>query len=108
MTELTSQLYEPTIAESSLGRSFAGAPARVYVEPSWLRVTPVDPVTLMPTPAGEVGIARFVDLGNIDSAVSIVTQDLVRRVNGGIQLLGRQPGAPARGCSLAMEALLRD
>jgi len=62
----------------------------------------------MPTPAGEVGIARFVDLGNIDSAVSIVTQDLVRRVNGGIQLLGRQPGAPARGCSLAMEALLRD
>jgi hypothetical protein len=30
----------------------------------------------------------------------------VRRVAGGIQLLGRQAGAPPRGCSLAIEALL--
>jgi hypothetical protein len=71
-----------------------------------LRVTPVDPTTLLPVPEGEAGLARFIDLGNVDSAVSVVTQDLVRRVSGGIQLLGRQPGAPPRGCSLAIEALL--
>jgi hypothetical protein len=53
-----------------------------------------------------VGLARFIDLGNVDSAVCVVTQDLVRRVGGGIELLGRQPGATPRGCSLSIEALL--
>lgn len=106
MTELTSQLYEASIGESALGRERAGAAPGIYFEPPWLRVTPVDPVSLEPLPEGEAGLARFVDLGNIDSAVSVVTQDLVRRASGGIQLLGRQPGAPARGCSLAIEALL--
>jgi hypothetical protein len=55
---------------------------------------------------GEIGLARFTDLGNVDSAVCVVTQDLVRRVDGGVELLGRQPGATPRGCSLAIEALL--
>jgi hypothetical protein len=90
MTELTSQLYER-------------APG-IYVAPPWLRVTPVDPVSMQP--AAE-GLARFVDLGNVDSAISIVTQDWVRRVDDGIELLGRRRGAPLRGCSLATEALLR-
>jgi hypothetical protein len=93
MTELTSQLYE-------------GVLRGVYLPPPWLRVTPVDPATLEPVPEGEVGIARFVDLGNVDSAVAIVTQDLVRARAGGIELLGRRPGAEPRGCSLAMEALV--
>jgi hypothetical protein len=92
MTELTSQLYE-------------GEPG-VYLPPPWLRVAPVDPVTLEPVPDGEVGIARIVDLGNVDSAVAIVTQDLVRARAGGIELFGRRPGAEPRGCSLAMEALV--
>jgi hypothetical protein len=108
MTELTSQLYEATVAGSELRALHPNAAAGVYFEPPWLRVTPVDPVSLAPVPEGEAGLARFVDLGNVDSAVSVVTQDLVRRHDGGIQLLGRQPGAPARGCSLAIEALLRD
>ncbi len=106
MTELTSQLYQACLPESALALSHPGAPRHVYFEPPWLRVTPVDPVSLRPVPAGEIGLARFVDLGNVDSAVSVVTQDLVRRAHGGIELLGRQPGAPARGCSLAIEALL--
>jgi hypothetical protein len=106
MTELTSQLYEATIRESALAARHPAAPPGVYFEPPWLRVTPVDPTTLLPVPEGEAGLARFIDLGNVDSAVSVVTQDLVRRVSGGIQLLGRQPGAPPRGCSLAIEALL--
>ncbi len=93
MTELTSQLYE-------------GSDPGVYVAPPWVRVTPVDPVTLEPVAEGEVGIARIVDLGNVDSAVVIVTQDLVRARAGGIELHGRRPGAEPRGCSLAMEALI--
>lgn len=106
MTELTSQLYEGTIHESALAARHPEAAPGIYFEPPWLRVTPVDPVTLLPVAEGEAGLARFIDLGNVDSAVSVVTQDLVRRVGSGIQLLGRQPGAPARGCSLAIEALL--
>jgi hypothetical protein len=106
MTELTSQLYEATIRESELGTRHPGAKPGIYFEPPWLRVTPVDPVSLAPVPNGEVGLARFIDLGNVDSALSVVTQDRVRRRDGGIELLGRQPGAPARGCSLAIEALL--
>ncbi len=106
MTELTSQLYEGTIHESALAARHPEAAPGIYFEPPWLRVTPVDPITLLPVAEGEAGLARFIDLGNVDSAVSVVTQDLVRRVGGGVQLLGRQPGAPARGCSLAIEALL--
>jgi hypothetical protein len=106
MTELTSQLYEGTVAESTLAGRHPGAAPGIYFEPPWLRVTPVDPVSLRPVAEGETGLARFIDLGNVDSAVSVVTQDLVRRTQGGVQLLGRQPGAPARGCSLAIEALV--
>jgi hypothetical protein len=108
MTELTSQLYEATVAGSELCALHPRAAPGVYFEPPWLRVTPVDPVSLAPVAEGAAGLARFIDLGNVDSAVSVVTQDLVRRHEGGIQLLGRQAGAPARGCSLAIEALLRD
>src|SRR5690606_24224060 len=58
-------------------------------------------------------------LGNVDSAVTLLTQDLVRvdlsasrgsaaQLGGDrVQLLGRWPQAPLRGCSLAVEALLR-
>jgi len=105
MTELTSQLYEATVPGSALERERRGAPG-VYAEPPWLRVVPVDPTTLEPVPEGEVGIARIIDLGNVDSAVAIQTQDRVRRVPGGVTLLGRATGAPPRGCSLAIEEFL--
>jgi hypothetical protein len=105
MTELTSQLYEATVPGSALARERRGSPG-VYAEPPWLRVVPVDPTTLEPVPSGEVGIARIVDLGNVDSALVIQTQDRVRRVEGGIALLGRTIGAPPRGCSLAIEEFL--
>lgn len=102
MTELSSQLYEGTLP----GGQLSGEPG-VYLEPPWLRVVPVDPGTLKPVGAGETGIARIVDLGNVDSAVAIVVQDRVRLSGEGIELLGRRPGAPPRGCSLAVEALVQ-
>lgn len=101
MTELSSQLYEGTVPGAALS-----GPAGVYLEPPWLRVDPVDPATLRPVPPGEVGLARIVDLANVDSAVAILTQDLVRRTGPGIELLGRRKGAPPRGCSLPYEGLL--
>jgi hypothetical protein len=93
MTELSSQFY-------ATGENV------VYTEPAWAWLTPVDTVTLEPVPRGEVGIARIDDALNIDSAVAIQTQDLVRALPGGFELLGRLPGAPARGCSIAMDEIL--
>jgi hypothetical protein len=101
MTELTSQLYEGTLPGAALS-----GPPDILLEPPWLRVVPVDPTTLEPVPDGALGIARIVDLGNIDSAVVVQTEDLVRRRDGGVELVGRRPGAAARGCSLAVEAWL--
>ena len=102
MTELSSQFYEATIASS------AASPG-VFVEPPWARVVPVDPETLAPMPAGEVGIARIEDLLNVDSAFAVLASDRVRRVGGvpgGFELLGRAPGAPPRGCSIAIDEML--
>jgi hypothetical protein len=101
MTELSSQLYEGTLP----GAALAAEPG-IFLEPPWLRVEPVDPATLEPVPSGEIGIARIIDLGNVDSAVAVQTEDLVRRRGGGIELFGRRPGSVARGCSLAVESLL--
>jgi hypothetical protein len=106
MTELTSQLYEATIRESVLAERYPAAEPGIYFEPPWLRVTPLDAATLTAVPEGTTGLACFIDLGNVDSALRVVTQDLVCRTGGGVKLLGRQAGAPARGCSLAVEALL--
>jgi hypothetical protein len=99
MTELSSQLYEGTLAR-------AGARPGRYHAPPWLRVTAVDPITLAPLAPGEVGLARFVDLANVDSAVAVQTADRVRVGPHGVELLGRAPGATPRGCSLAMDAML--
>jgi hypothetical protein len=101
MTELTSQLYEGVLPGGALSGERG-----VFIPPPWLRVTPVDPETLEPTPGGELGLARFTDLGNIDFPMCIVTQDLVRRRGGGVELLGRRQGAPPRGCSLAVEEMV--
>jgi hypothetical protein len=120
MTELTSQLYEawPLPSRAALSSDPAAVARRPtwwpevgragrYHCPPWLRVSAVDPVTHARRPDGEVGVARFIDLGNVDSALCVVTEDLVRRTETGLELLGRRPGAEARGCSLPFEGLLR-
>lgn len=102
MTELSSQFYEQTLFDVS-------APLGFYAEPPWARVVPVDPDSLAPVPDGEIGIAKIIDLMNVDSAVAVLTQDRVRRAgqgHRGFELLGRAPGAPPRGCSIAMDELL--
>jgi len=97
MTELSSQFYEAPVPGRAHG---------VYREPPWARVVPVDPETLAPVADGAAGIARIEDLMNVDSAFAIVASDRVRRVAGGFELLGRAPGAPPRGCSIAIDEIL--
>ena len=99
MTELSSQFYERTLLDPA-------APLGVYAEPPWARVVPVDPETLAPVAEGAVGIAKIIDLMNVDSAVAVLTQDRVKRVEDGFQLLGRAPGAAPRGCSIAIDEIL--
>jgi hypothetical protein len=99
MTELSTQFWEATLVEPQARHG-------VYVEPPWARVVPVDPQTLAPVPAGEVGIGRIEDLANVDSAFAVLTQDRVRRVDGGFELVGRVVGALPRGCSIALEEML--
>lgn len=100
MTELSSQLYEGVVP----GAALVGPPG-IYLEPNTLRVFVLDPRTLRPVANGEPGLACFVDLANVDSAVCVLTQDLVRREGAGIRLLGRAPRAELRGCSLVAESI---
>jgi hypothetical protein len=97
MTELSSQLYD--------GRVSGAAKPEAYLAPPWVRVAAVDPITLEPVARGEEGIARIVDLANVDSAVAVQTADRVRVTDDGVFLLGRLPGATPRGCSLSIEEM---
>jgi hypothetical protein len=99
MTELSSQFWEATVVDES-------AVHGEYAEPPWARVVPVDPETLAPVAHGAVGIARIEDLANVDSAFVVLTQDRVRRIGTRFELLGRAPGAPPRGCSIALDEML--
>jgi hypothetical protein len=98
MTELSSQLYEGCLPGGTLG-----VEPGIYLPPPWLDVSAVDPETMRPVEPGDSGVARFVDLANVDSALCVVTQDVIRRRSNGLELLGRLRGAPPRGCSLSTE-----
>lgn len=89
MTELGSQCY-------AVGHG-AHRPA------PWLRTLVCDLTTGRELPVGEVGCLRHVDLANLGSVLAVQTEDLGRVRDGGIELLGRVPGATTRGCSLLVE-----
>ncbi len=89
MTELSSQCY---------GRGADGE----HYPPPWLRVRVINPETGTDAQPGTMGFARLHDLANVESVFAIDTQDLcVAQESGGFQLIGRNPSAPARGCSLS-------
>jgi hypothetical protein len=98
MTELASQLHDSTI-------SFPGTPRR-KLAPPWLRVRIVDPETGEDVARGEHGAIVLVDLANTGSVAAIQTADLGRAVEDGIEVLGREAGAEARGCSIAADLML--
>ena len=55
---------------------------------------------------GEVGPIAVYDLANTGSVLAVLTADLGRRIGDGFEVLGRQAGAEARGCSIAVDELL--
>lgn len=101
-TELSSQMYDTTLREAIDG---SVGPRRLWVPP-WMRATPVDPDTLQPVKGEAIGILRIDDTANLDSVCCIQTSDLAKRLDDGIVVLGRAPGATPRGCSLAADQAL--
>lgn len=98
MCELASQFYEPSLR--------CGRVVTAKVIPPWVRTRAVDPASLADVRAGEVGMLVHYDLANTGSALAVQTSDAGRLVAAGLEVHGRLPGAEARGCSLAAEALL--
>jgi hypothetical protein len=101
MTELSSQFYD------GVAGSAGPVEARLHAGPGWVRTQATDPETLRPLPHGQVGVLRHFDLANLGSVMAVQTADLGTTYAGGFRVLGRASGAEARGCSLAMEELLR-
>jgi hypothetical protein len=98
MTELSSQYYDSVIADRVKGIHRH----RTKDAPHWLRTLVVDPETLAPRAGGESGLLCHFDLANAGSAIAILTEDIGRIVDGGLEVLGRARGAELRGCSLTL------
>jgi acyl-CoA synthetase (AMP-forming)/AMP-acid ligase II len=98
MTELGSQFYDSVLQSPSEPRRKLGPP--------WARVVIVDPETGHETATGQIGMICIVDLSNTGSVLAIQTGDLGRAVLDGFEVVGREPGAEERGCSIAADELL--
>jgi hypothetical protein len=98
MTELGSQFYDSVICAPSEPRRKMGPP--------WARVVIVDPETGHQAATGHVGSIVVVDLANTGSVLAMRTGDLGRAVLDGFEVIGREPGADARGCSIGADEIL--
>jgi hypothetical protein len=98
MTEMLSQFYDDALATRVEG----GLSPRAKVGPPWVRTTVLDPASLAPVASGERGLLMHVDLANWDAVAFLQTHDVGRAIGRGFEVLGRAPGADARGCSNVM------
>lgn len=103
MTEMSSQIYDTALRDHITGTLCA----RQKVPPPWVRTEVLNPNSLQPTSPGTPGLLRHVDLANVDSVIAIQTEDLGVRIDDGFEVLGRASGAELRGCSLAVEEVVR-
>jgi len=90
MSELSSQAY----ARGTKG---------LHQTPPWARVLVCDPATGREVGLGKQGLARWIDLANTDSVLTLQTLDLAERAPKGFRLIGRLPRTEPRGCSLSVE-----
>ena len=105
MTELSTQYYDGRLRHA-LGMEQAD-PARGFIVPPWARVRIVEPTDGRDVREGEEGAIVHYDLANRGSAIALQTSDLGARVGPhAFELRGREPGAEARGCSLAADLWL--
>jgi hypothetical protein len=98
MTELGSQFHDSVLR-------FPDRPRR-KLAPPWTRVRLLDPETGEECAPGAAGRIAILDLVNTGSVLAVQTADLGRSVADGFEVLGREAGAEARGCSLAADAML--
>ena len=98
MTELGSQFYDTVLGEPA-------APRR-KLAPPWTRVRILDPVSGAEAVHGALGRIAVLDLANTGSVCAIQTADLGVAIGDGFEVLGREPGAEERGCSIAVDELL--
>jgi phenylacetate-coenzyme A ligase PaaK-like adenylate-forming protein len=97
MTELSTQFYDAgnrTVPSVKRG-------------PHWIRSRVVDPLTNQAVASGERGILAHTDLGNFNSVVTILTEDVGVATDDGFILLGRAQGTQAKGCSMAVDEFLK-
>lgn len=98
MSELSSQYFDNVIANRVAGvfgrRSKQAQP--------WLRTRVLDPETLLDVAKGNIGLLCHVDLANAGSVVAVLTEDLGRLTDEGLELVARATHAELRGCSLAL------
>ncbi len=100
MTELGSQFYDSVLCEPT-------APRR-KLAPPWTRVRILDPIAGEEVAAGELGRIAVFDLANTGSVCALETADLGRALGDGFEVVGRDPEAEQRGCSIGADALLAD
>ena len=99
MTELGSQFYDSVLRDPGTPRRKLGPP--------WARVRLIDPESGDEAPDGEIGVVTVLDLANTGSVLAIQSADLGRALGDGFEVLGREPGAEARGCSIAADEMLQ-
>lgn len=102
MTEHSTQFIDSTIRDRTHGESGP----RHKIVPPWARSRVVDPETLEELPTGEAGLLLHYDLGNRNSVLAVLSEDIGYALGNGFELLGRAKGAEARGCSVAVDELL--
>lgn len=102
MTEMCSQFYDSSLRDVVRGRTRE----RHKLVPPWVRTRIVDPETLQPLADGQPGLLQHFDLANVGSVMAIQTEDVGVTVETGFRLMGRDPAATPRGCSIAMDLLL--
>lgn len=103
MTEHSTQFLDAVLRNHLRGIQ---AP-RYKAVPPWARTLVVDPETLEPLPAGQVGLLLHYDLANRASVLAVLSEDLGRWSGEGFELVGRVQGSEARGCSIALDEFLR-
>lgn len=87
MTELSSQFYTRGLGQP-------------HWAPPWTRAVVIDPETGAEATDGATGVLKIIDLANLGSVIALQTRDLAVRRGDAFELIGRDPAALPRGCSL--------
>tara|TARA_R110002167_G_scaffold1878_3_gene9261 strand:- start:3294 stop:4649 length:1356 start_codon:yes stop_codon:yes gene_type:complete len=87
MAESATNFFENSLRDRVQG---AAASERRMIPPPWARTDVVDPVSLEPLAAGEVGLLRHFDLSNLPTVLAVQSDNLgVVHTDGSFQIIGR-------------------